>query len=115
MNKSEKEEMVSQVKELLSNSNAMYLVDYKGMNVENMNKVRKEFREAGVTYKVFKNTLFKLAANEVGGYDECFNELIGMTGYAFVGENIVAPAKIIQKFSKATEKFNFKGCFIDSQ
>ena len=115
MKKSEKEEIVSQIKELLSNSDAMYLVDYKGINVEDMTQIRKEFRGAGITYKVFKNTLFKKAAQQIGGYEKCFDELVGMTGYAFVKDNIIAPAKIIQKCNKATEKLNFKGCFIDSQ
>ena len=60
MKRLEKEEQIEQIKELIGNSSAMFLVDYRGVNVADINKLRAQFRKEGVTYKVFKNTLFKM-------------------------------------------------------
>lgn len=115
MNKNQKVEFVEQIKELVTNSTAIYMVDYHGISVEDINKLRGEFRKDGVTYKVFKNTLLKRAFDEIGGYEK-FNELlVGMTGVAFASENFVAPAKIIEKFSKDKNTFKFKGAYFDNQ
>ena len=64
MDKSEKTEMVSQIKDQFSNSSAFYLVDYQGVNVEEINGLRREFIKEDVNYKVFKNTLVKKALEE---------------------------------------------------
>ena len=114
MNKSEKTEMVSQIVNKLNESTAVFLVDYKGVNVEDVNELRSKFTEADITYKVFKNTLFNRAIDEVGGYDEFKNLLVGMTGYIFTGENYVAAAKIIKDYFSDKDKFSLKGCYIES-
>ncbi len=115
MNKTEKSESISQIKELASGSSAVFLVDYKGLTVADINDLRKQFKQEGVTYKVFKNTLVKRALGELDAYSE-FNPLLeGMTGLAFAGENFVAPAKIIKKFYDAKKTFSLKGCYIDSE
>ncbi len=113
MNKTEKEELVSQIKEYVDNATAVYFVDYAGVNVEDINALRKEFRKEDVSYKVFKNTLFKKAAQEKG-YENLDGMLTGMTGYAFVKENVSVPAKIIKKYSDANNKFTLKGCYIEN-
>ncbi|MCF8242214.1 MAG: 50S ribosomal protein L10 [Melioribacteraceae bacterium] len=113
MNKKEKAEVVAEIKELISNSTAMYLVDYSGVNVDKINQLRSSFRQEEVTYKVFKNTLFKKALEDNKGYEELNDLLVGMTGVAFAGENFVAPAKIIKKFFTDNQKFRFKGCYIE--
>ncbi len=115
MNKNEKAEMVSQVKELIQNSSAIYLTDYSGVNVEEISKLRDEFRNEGVKYKVLKNTLVQRAFQEVGGYEKLDDYLVGMTGFAFADENPVAPAKVIKKFFDVKKKFPLKACYIDSQ
>lgn len=116
MKKTEKADVVAEIKELLQTSAAVFLVDYHGINVEDINKIRGEFINDKVKYKVYKNTLFTKAIEEIGGYDELVenNLLTGMTGFAFAGDNFVAPAKIIKKYSKEKGKFNLKGCYIDS-
>lgn len=114
MNKSEKTEFVSQISSNLKESTAVFLIDYHGVDVEDINNIRGKFKEADVTYKVYKNTLFKRAIDEVGGYDE-FNPLLeGMTGFIFTGENYVSAAKIVNDFFKDKKKFAFKGCYIES-
>ncbi|MCF8259564.1 MAG: 50S ribosomal protein L10 [Melioribacteraceae bacterium] len=114
MNKQEKAEQIAEIKEMLANSNGVYLVDYSGVSVEQISNLRREFSKEGVTYKVYKNTLFKKAVAD-GGFEEFNDVLVGMTGFAFSGDNFVAPAKIIKKFNDDKGKFNFKGCYLDSQ
>lgn len=114
MNIQEKSEIVSQIKELVTNSTAIYLVDYKGVNVEDVNRLRAEFRKEGVTYKVFKNTLFKKAIQDIPGYEKLNDLLVGMIGIAFTGDNAMAPAKIIKKYHDASQKLSLRGCYIES-
>lgn len=114
MKKTEKVEIVEKIKKLVSESSGMFLVNYSGVNVEDINKLRSNFRKDGVTYKVFKNTLFKKAIEEIGGYEKFNSQLVGMIGVAFAGENFVAPAKIIKKYFDDTGKLEFKGCYIDT-
>jgi len=115
MNKNEKEEIVSEVKDILNNSNAVYLTDYSGIAVEEINNLRNDFRNEGVKYKVFKNTLFNIALSEVGKYEKLSKHLVGMTGYAFTTDDPVAPAKIIKKFFDKTQKMSLKACYIEDQ
>lgn len=115
MDKNQKVESIAQIKSLIEKSSGMYLVDYSGVNVEDINQLRRGFLKEGVTYKVFKNTLLKRALNEIGGYDKFEPLLEGMTGVAFTGENFIAPAKIIKNYFKEKKKFSFKGSYIESQ
>jgi large subunit ribosomal protein L10 len=115
MNKTEKSEMISQIKQLLEESDAVYLTDYSAINVFDINNIRTAFRNEGVKYKVFKNTLFKRALQETGKFNELENHLVGMTGMAFVKENVSAPARVIKKYYDANKKLTLKGCCIENQ
>ena len=115
MNKNEKEEIISQVKEMIDNSTAVYLTDYSGITVGDISNIRNEFRKEGVKYRVIKNTLFKRALDESGKYSQLTSHLVGMTGYAFASENPVAPAKIIKKYFDSTQKLALKACYIETQ
>jgi len=116
MNKTEKTEMISEVRELLESSNAVYLADYTGINVEDINNLRNAFRKDGVRYKVYKNTLFKRALNESGKFQKLGDHLLGMTSYIFAsGDNIVAPAKIIKKYFDQNQKLSLKACYIENE
>ncbi|MCX7797953.1 MAG: 50S ribosomal protein L10 [Melioribacter sp.] len=114
MKRAQKAEILEQIKALVKESSAMFLVDYKGINVADINKLRSNFRKEGVTYKVFKNTLLRKALEEIGGYDKFYDHLTGMTGVAFAKDNFVAPAKIIKKYYDETGKFALKGCYLES-
>lgn len=94
-----KEAVVSEVKEKLGKASSVVLVDYKGINVEDVTELRKRFREAGVDYKVYKNTLFKRASDELGmgGLHEY---LQGTVAVAFGTSDAVAPAKTLNQFMK---------------
>ena len=62
-----KSEVVSEIVEKLQKSSAAVVVDYKGLTVEEVTELRKQMREAGVDYKVYKNTLVRRAALKASG------------------------------------------------
>jgi large subunit ribosomal protein L10 len=115
MKRNEKTESISEIKELLESSTAVYLTDYHGINVEDISDIRNQFRNEGVRYKVFKNTLVKRALDEVGKYDKIADHLIGMTGFAFTSTNPLAPAKIINKYFVDKEKLSLKACYVEGE
>jgi large subunit ribosomal protein L10 len=115
MDKNQKVESVDQIKSLIEKATGVYLVDYSGVNVEDINQLRRGFLQEDVTYKVFKNSLLKRAFQDIGGFEEFDPLLVGMTGVAFSGENFAAPAKIIKKYFKEKNKFSLKGTYIESQ
>ena len=94
-----KKQIVEEVKGKLEKTNSVVLVDYKGINVEDVTELRKRFREANVDYKVYKNTLFKRAAQELE-IDSLDEFLKGTTAFAFAEDDVVAPAKTINEFLK---------------
>ncbi len=98
-----KEAVVTEVKEKLSSSSSVVLVDYKGINVLDVTELRKRFREAGVDYKVYKNSLFKRAASELG-LEVLHEHLQGTVAVAFGVKDAVAPAKTLNQFIKDKPK-----------
>jgi large subunit ribosomal protein L10 len=115
MNRNEKSNVVSEVTEMMEKSTAVFLTDYKGINVEDISDLRNQFRNEGVKYKVFKNTLFKRALAESGKYEKLADHLVGMTAFAFTDENPVAPAKIIKKYFDKNKKLSLKACYIEGE
>jgi len=92
-----------------------FFPEFSGLTVEQMTELRREFRKAGVQYRVAKNTLIRKALQEVGGFDDVTGRLVGPTGVAFAFEDPVAPAKIIQKFAEKHSKVSLKVCVIERQ
>ena len=115
MNRNEKSEIISEIKELLESSTAIYLTDFGGINVEDVSELRNQFRNEGVCYKVFKNTLVKRALDEAGKYEKIADHLTGMTGFAFASSNPLAPAKIINKYFSDKEKLSLKACYVEGE
>ena len=115
MNRNEKSEIISEIKELFKSSSAVYLTDYHGINVEDISSLRTQFRNEGVRYKVFKNTLVKRALDEMGKYDKIADHLNGMVGFAFTTTNPIAPAKIINKYFGDKEKLSLKACYVEGE
>lgn len=110
---SAKKERVAQLVEMLKNSAAGVLVDYKGITVEEDTKLRKELREAGVSYFVEKNTILRFALKEAG-HDGITNVLEGTTAIAISNDDQTAPARILGKFAEdcKDEKFFLKAGYI---
>ena len=98
----------------LNNSAAGVLVDYKGINVADDTKLRKELREAGVEYSVVKNTLLRFAVKEAG-LDEMESVLEGTTALAVSENDPIAPARILAKYADSIpgDTFKIKSGFMD--
>ena len=108
---------IEQVKELsdsFSKAKAVYFTEYHGLNVGDITKLRSEFFKADVEYKVAKNTLIKLAAeeNKISGIEEL---LKGSTALAIAYNEPVAPAKVIKEFTKDSDLPSVKGILFDGE
>ncbi|MFO8145550.1 MAG: 50S ribosomal protein L10 [Candidatus Syntrophosphaera sp.] len=99
MVQSGKLDIVANLKERLDGAKAIVLVDYKGINVEQVNQLRVQFTDAEVDYFVQKNTLIKRALNDLG-IKELDEYLIGPTAMAVCHSDEVAPARVLVKFIK---------------
>ena len=109
----EKKAVVEQITEDLDGAGAVYIANYSGMSVKEVNNMRGKFFEDDITYRVYKNTLVKRAMDEVGGYEDLYPHLVEQNGFAFVEEELAAPAKVIKELYKETEKPKFKAAIID--
>ena len=112
-----KKEKVDKLTEMLKNSAAGVLVDYKGITVEEDTKLRKELREAGITYFVEKNSILRFAFKNAG-LEDITNVLEGTTAIAISNDDQTAPARILGKFAesvKEREIFNLKAGYIGEE
>lgn len=111
-----KKARVEEITELLKNSAAGVIVDYKGITVEDDTKLRAELREAGVNYFVVKNSILKYAVNaaDLAGLADC---LEGSTAIAISAEDPIAAARILVKKSDelGDEIFNVKAGYVDGK
>ncbi len=90
------------------------LVSYTGITVDQDTALRRALREAGVDYKVYKNTMTERACNEAG-YPEMKQYLKGMTALAVASTDAVAPAKILKEYADKIPTFEIKAGFIDGE
>ena len=109
-----KKALVAELSEKLANSVTGVVVDYKGINVADDTKLRKELREAGVDYFVVKNTLL---ARAIEGTDlEGMKDVLeGTTAIAISKEDYVAGARILSKYADTHENFNIKSGYLDGK
>src|SRR3569623_599938 len=98
MKRTDKEQLVSELKEKIAGATALYYTDFTGLNVKRMTELRRRLRKAIVVYVVIKNTLALRAVNESGLVGE---RLRGPTGLV-VSQDAVAAARIIAGFAKAS-------------
>ena len=110
----QKKQVVAQLVETLKSAQAGVLVDYRGITVEQDTQLRAKLREAGVEYKVVKNTLTRFAAKEVG-FEALDEQLNGPTALAISTTDAVAPAKVISDFAKEVEALQIKAGFVDGK
>ena len=104
----EKEQAVQDVADKMQRAQSMVIVDYRGLTVDEVSKLRNEFRNAGVEYRVIKNNMLRRAAESLGIAD--MEDLFkGPSAVAFGYEDAVAPAKIMCKFQKDLQKTEIKG------
>lgn len=110
----EKKKIVQDIAEKLKNSKTTVLADYRGLNVAQVTELRKQLREAGIEFKVLKNTMTR-RATEVAGVGELDQHLTGPTAFAFGAEDVVAPAKILHNFSKEHDALEIKGGILEGR
>ena len=110
----EKKQIVASMSEQFKTAVSGVFVDYCGLSVEEDTQLRNKLREAGVEYKVIKNTLTRFAAKEVG-FDELDPILNGPTSLAVSMTDEVAPAKVIAEFAKTHEQLEIKAGFLDGK
>jgi len=114
LNKQSKEALVAEFAEKLKGVKAAYLADYRGLNVDQTNNLRNKLRDAGVEYRVVKNTLLRLAARDTAV--ACLDEhLAGPNAIALVTGDPVAPAKALIEFAKAHNVFELKAGMLDGK
>ncbi len=105
-----KQQAVEEIKDRFSRAGSVVLVDYRGINVEQVTELRKQFRAVGVEYVVLKNTLAKRALAElsISGIDAL---LEGPSAFAFGYSDPVAPAKVLGDYiaKSKTEHLKIKG------
>lgn len=113
-NRQLKEAKVQEIRERLEKSQAVILADYQGLTVEEDTELRKKLREAGVEYKVYKNTLTTLALKEIGV--EGLNEfLAGPVSMAISYDDPTAPARILNDFAKGHKKLELKAGLVQGE
>jgi large subunit ribosomal protein L10 len=107
-----KKQVVTEVAAKLRDSKSTVVVDYRGLNVSEVTELRKQLREAGVEFKVYKNTLTRRAAEEAGlaGLNEA---LTGPNAIAFSMEDVIAPAKVLNDFAKKHNALEIKAGVIE--
>ncbi|MBP3953396.1 50S ribosomal protein L10 [Bacillus suaedae] len=110
----QKKQVVSDIASKLRDSKATVVVDYRGLTVAEVTELRKQLREAGVEFKVYKNTLARRATAEaeLTALDE---QLVGPTAIAFSNDDVIAPAKVINDFAKKHEALEIKAGVIEGQ
>jgi large subunit ribosomal protein L10 len=115
MERSQKETVVGSIKDKFDRMTSAVFLDFKGLDVATVSKLRDEFRKSGVEYKVVKNTLIKHAIKHNAWAKTLDKSLVGMTGVAFSYEDPSAAAKVVKAFRKdpAHEKLKVKAGLVD--
>lgn len=109
-----KQPIVDEIAGFLKDAKGAVLVDYRGLTVEQDTQLRKQLREAGVTYKVFKNTLIKRAA-EGTDFAQLDGVLEGPTAIAVSKDDPAAAARIIAKFAEKATKLELKAAVAEGK
>lgn len=113
MNRKEKTEYVSSLKETLNNNAAMMIYHYQGLNVNQLDELRKNMREAGALLKVTKNRITKIALKDTQ-HEEAISLFQGQTGVA-LSKDPISLAKTLVNFQKKNEMLKIVGGIMDSK
>ncbi|GKV66342.1 MULTISPECIES: 50S ribosomal protein L10 [Sporosarcina] len=107
-----KQAVVTEIADKLKEAASVVVVDYRGLTVSQVTELRKQLRDAGVEFKVYKNSMTRRAA-ESAGLEGLNEHLTGPNAIAFSNEDVVAPAKILNDFAKKNEKLEIKAGVIE--
>ncbi|KAA0742201.1 50S ribosomal protein L10 [Bacillus sp. AY3-1] len=109
-----KQQVVNEIADKLRGSKSTIVVDYRGLTVSEVTELRKNLREAGVEFKVYKNSLTRRAA-ESAEMAELNEFLTGPNAIAFSNEDVVAPAKVLNDFATKHEALEIKAGVIEGK
>ena len=114
MKRAEKEKIVADLHERLTRAKAVFLTDFRGQNVESLNRLRRDLRQGGDEYQVVKNTLF---FRGFSGNSCCILErpFVGPCGITVSYQDPVASAKILADFAKTRETFVLRGGVLEGK
>lgn len=107
-----KQPVVDEIVAKVKDAKAAVLVDYRGLTVEQDTELRKQLREAGVSYKVYKNTMMKRAF-EGTDFAQLDQLLDGPSALAIAEDDVTAPARIICKFAEKAKALEVKGAVVE--
>ena len=107
-----KQPIVQEISEHLNGATAAVVVDYRGLTVEEDTKLRKNLREAGIVYKVYKNTMINFAIKDTE-FESLAPVLEGPTAIAIAKEDATAPARILKAFAKDAPALELKGGVVE--
>jgi large subunit ribosomal protein L10 len=110
----EKVALVNEIAEKLQNSKSMIVTDYRGLTVAEVTELRKNLRDAGIEFKVLKNTMTRRAADQVN-LSEINEHLTGPSAIAFSYDDVVAPAKILNDFAKKHQALELKAGIVEGR
>jgi large subunit ribosomal protein L10 len=112
ISRDKKNTLVSEMSDILSGAKMTVFAQYQGLSVADVQELRKAAREAGVTIKVVKNRLVRVALSSIDTYKETdTSPLTGQLLYAISNEDEVAPAQVLDKFAKTHPALQFVGAF----
>src|SRR5436309_6211336 len=112
--KAEKAATVADITARLKASSTAVLADYRGMTVGQMRDLRSKLRDGGIDMVVVKNTLARRAA-KAAGYEPLSAELVGPIAMVFAGEDVSAPARILNEYIRANRKMAIKAGLLEGQ
>lgn len=110
----EKVQAVSEIATKLRESKTTVVADYRGLTVAQVTELRKQLREAGIEFKVLKNSLTRLATAQEN-LTELDQYLLGPNAIAFSNDDVIAPAKVLVEFAKKNDKLEVKGGVIEGK
>ncbi|MCB9492951.1 MAG: 50S ribosomal protein L10 [Epsilonproteobacteria bacterium] len=115
MNREQKKAIVSEVHDKFVQSQASFLVNYKGLDVASMQNLRTQLREDNAQLKVTKATLMKIAAQDIEGIQDFANSFNEQVGLVFANDDSIAIAKKLVKFSKDNDALQVIAGFFESR
>ncbi|MCR5233540.1 MAG: 50S ribosomal protein L10 [Lachnospiraceae bacterium] len=107
-----KKPIVEEIAENIKDAQSVVLVDYRGLTVEQDTQLRKQLREAGITYKVYKNTMMNFAFKGTD-FESLAPILEGPSAVAISKDDATAPARVLAKFAKTAPALELKGGVVE--
>ena len=107
-----KKPIVDEISAAVKDAQSVVLVDYRGLTAEQDTQLRKQLREAGITYKVYKNTMMNFAFKGTD-FEALTSYLEGPSAIAISTEDATAPARVICKFAKTADALEVKGGMVE--